>query len=241
MIQIAYATYAAGETVCRTSQSREKLHVVLDGVVRAAFRYEGDAMLRSTKLRSGELFDLRLLNLAGVYVGFPNRYFEATAETDCRVFSVAIADLIQLCRDHRQFGSFLRVLAIDQLARAYEKETAMEPTAAIPRDAYGTSEALDWIRGARSRDFSRPYDADERKRFLKTPSPRRRLKNAWAPLVQPGCLNSFNPPSGEAARKAVEEKTTSGLMGARMPSTPRMPVRLNSWYTQYTRSMDSSR
>ena len=42
-------------------------------------------------------------------------------------------------------------------------------------------------------------------------------------------------------RKAVEEKTTSGLMGARMPSTPRMPVRLNSWYTQYTRSMDSSR
>ena len=58
------------------------------------------------------------------------------------MFSVAIADLIQLCRDHRQFGSFLRVLAIDQLARAYEKETAMEPTAAIPRDAYGTSEAL---------------------------------------------------------------------------------------------------
>ena len=29
-----YATYAAGETVCRTSQSREKLHVVLDGVTR---------------------------------------------------------------------------------------------------------------------------------------------------------------------------------------------------------------
>ena len=54
-------------------------------------------------------------------------------------------------------------------------------------------------------------------------------------------MNSFNPPSGEAARKAVEEKTTSGLMGARVPSTPRMPVRLNSWYTQYTRSMDSSR
>ena len=59
-----YATYAAGETVCRTTMSRERLFVVLDGVVRAAFRYEGDAMLRSTKLRSGELFDLRLLNLA---------------------------------------------------------------------------------------------------------------------------------------------------------------------------------
>mmetsp|Transcript_6321 Transcript_6321/g.19950 ORF Transcript_6321/g.19950 Transcript_6321/m.19950 type:complete len:365 (+) Transcript_6321:179-1273(+) len=227
-------SYAPNDIICRTSESREHLYLVVEGVVRAEFKYEGDALVRSIQLASGEYFDLRILNLAGVYIGFPNKYFEATAETSCACFRVATADLVRLCHEHRQFRSFLRILALDELSRAYEKVTAPGPLY-VPRDSRGVAEAIDWGNGARSRDFTNPYDDAERKRFLTRPSIWKRLRNAWAPFVQPGCLNTFSPLSGEVARRSVEEKTVSGLLAA-PPPTPRMPVRLNSWYTQYERA-----
>ena len=168
---------------------------------------------------------------------------------------------MRLCHEHRQFRSFLRILALDELSRAraaradtssvgqdsfertpptelgrrrYEKVTAPGPLY-VPRDSRGVAEAIDWGNGARSRDFTNPYDDAERKRFLTRPSIWKRLRNAWAPFVQPGCLNTFSPLSGEVARRSVEEKTVSGLLAA-PPPTPRMPVRLNSWYTQYERA-----
>jgi len=228
-----WVAYRRGAQICDTRASREHLYLVFEGVAKAEFRYEGDPRTRSTLLASGEYFDLRLLNLAGVYVGFPNEAFEAAAETDVRCFRVSTAALVRLCDDHRQFRAFLRVLALDELARAYEKVTA-PGTLPAPRDAYGRREALAWRTGALARDFAQPYDAEERKRFLRRPTLLKRLRNGICPLVQPGCLNTFSPLAGEVARKSVENRSITDILAAPL-STPRMPVRLNSYYSAYTR------
>jgi len=47
-------SYAPNDIICRTSESREHLYLVVEGVVRAEFKYEGDALVRSIQLASGE-------------------------------------------------------------------------------------------------------------------------------------------------------------------------------------------
>lgn len=219
----AWVRFRAGDRVCGTEASRERFYVVVEGVARIVWRNEGvDAPEQSAHLASGDAFDLRLLNLAGVFVGFPNERFEATAATDALCFAVSTADLVDLVATHSQFSNFLTVLALDQLARALAKATDTAPGGpAPPRDSYGEREDGAWFSGARSRDFAAPYD-DLESKALEPPPFATWIRDSVSPTVQPGCRNTFFPFSGRLAQAHVAERTTSGLLTAKQEASTRL-------------------
>ena len=93
--------FQAGQRICDTDEARDRLHIVLEGRASVQLRYEdigghstaasagstaadGDAESGGAaparpglrlEMKSGECFDLRLLNICGVFIGFPNRFF----------------------------------------------------------------------------------------------------------------------------------------------------------------------
>ena len=213
-----WVSYGPGDGICDTDGSREFFHVIVEGLVRIEWRNENSRHPNGTMIASGDAFDLRVLNLAGVFVGFPNDSFAATATTNARLFRIPVSSLVSLVESHGQFHAFLRVLALDQLARAYAKASA---PAALPTDSYGQREHATWRDGARSRDFVAPYD-DLEQHELRPPSLATWLASSFSPTVQPGSRNTFFPVSGRLAKAHVESCTTSGLLTAKQEASSRL-------------------
>ena len=215
-----WTRHGAGSVIVDTAGSRERLYLIVEGRVRIEWRDEGDAEGgRTAMLASGDAFDLRILNLAGVFVGFPNEAFRATAATDATCFAVGTSDLRSLVGSHGHFTDFLRVLALDQLARALSRATA--GTAPVARDAYGRPEDAAWGGGGRSRDFDAPLDAFEIER-ARRPSTLAWLWSALAPTPGPGGRNAFSPLSGSLASAHVGTRATSGLLTAKHDASARL-------------------
>ena len=70
--------FAPGERICETRSSRNNLYFLVQGRARHNFEYE-DGTVGEKLVRSGECFDLRILNCLGVFLGFPNKRFECSA------------------------------------------------------------------------------------------------------------------------------------------------------------------
>ena len=207
--------YAAGERICDTQRARRMLHLIIEGRVMAGFGNEGEAdqqASRSAEMRSGDCFDLRLLNICGVYLGFPNDRFTATAlDRPVLCFVVPLDALSSLFERHTHLFAFFRSLALCQLSRLYQR-TAHGAEAGHVLDSFGQAEDAAWIAGARSRDFSplRPREVESMRRDSAALA--RWLRRSFRPSVAAGCRHQSNPLSGSFAQASVRSMEVGGLV-----------------------------
>ena len=99
--------YKKDERICDTEMARHQLYIVIEGRVDIDFRYEGSATAGRVNVGSGECFDLRVLNVCGVYLGFHNEVFVATAH-QCTCFVLPLDGLVELITKHGHFLAFMR-------------------------------------------------------------------------------------------------------------------------------------
>jgi hypothetical protein len=213
--------FAAGEQICETTIARRRLHVMVEGRASLSVRYEGaDEATATSEVGSGDCFDLRLLNVCGVYLGFPNAHFVARGHTDCVCFTVELDALERLVRRHTQFVGFLRSFALAQLARLAQRMHAH----ALVLDAFGHAEDAEWARGARSRDFEplRTRELEGTGHSLRATI--RWLTGSLAPWVQPGMRHRSDPLSGSLAQATVRSQSVVGLRDLLEPREVAVPL-----------------
>ena len=75
----AWRTFAPGELICDTEGSRRSLFLLTAGEASARYTYESGVAGQKT-FRSGDLFDYRLLNVLGVFVGPSARELSHTSD-----------------------------------------------------------------------------------------------------------------------------------------------------------------
>mmetsp|Transcript_9792 Transcript_9792/g.16252 ORF Transcript_9792/g.16252 Transcript_9792/m.16252 type:complete len:406 (+) Transcript_9792:34-1251(+) len=145
--------YQAGDTVCDALGARQEFFIIIEGCVEIDVVLSGGDKSIQKKLFSGDAFDLRILNLSGVQVGFANEHFEAVAKTPCMIFVKPVPEFLKLLRTHSYLSNFLRALALCFIAKSVQRNCIL--------DAYGGSEDLPALEsGHRSNDF-RPLTKEE--------------------------------------------------------------------------------
>lgn len=200
--------FAIGEKIADVQAARRRLHIIVDGRVDIKLRYEGSSDENANGLRlsvgSGECFDLRLLNMCGVFIGFPNEDFVATASADCLLFTIELDALERLVHSHAQLLAFLRTFALGQLARLAQRHP-------LVLDAFGQAEDTAWWSGGRSRDFEplRPKELESMRLTLRSAA--QWLLRSLSPSVQPGMRHVSNPLSGSLAQASVRTQNAVGL------------------------------
>ena len=222
-----WASYERGETICETETARQQLYIVVEGRARLEYRYEssgaagggaaaaaagdgggdqaGGEGITRTEVGSGECFDLRLLNISGVFIGFPNEFFRADALAQCTLFVLPLGALSELTREQRHLLPFLRAYALSQLARLAQR-------APLSLDAFGKAEEAGRSAGARSRDFAplRPREQASMRWTLR--STLGWLRRSINPTVESGCRHQSNPFSGSLAQASVRSGALGGLL-----------------------------
>ena len=199
--------YKKDERICDTEMARHQLYIVIEGRVDIDFRYEGSATAGRVNVGSGECFDLRVLNVCGVYLGFHNEVFVATARTNCTCFVLPLDGLVELITKHGHFLAFMRTYALAELSRVAMRQH----DAGRALDSFGQAEEASWATGARSRDFEplRPSELESMR--FGAAGLLRWLRHSLAPSVQPGMRHRSNPFSGSLAQASVRSKSARGL------------------------------
>jgi len=210
-----WAEHRSGHLICETSDARSHLFVLVEGIVEIQWRNEARAGGEESKtiLRSGDCFDLRVLNLCGVFIGFPNERFAASAQTPTSLFVLPLKDLSELLQEHEHFLGYLRTLALSQLARQAQFTFSTVPRHGhISRDSFGQLEDESWIRGARSRDFEPLSESEMESMRFSWKSTWHWVVQSLKPSVQPGCRHESNPLSGSLAQTSVRGGSREGLV-----------------------------
>ena len=166
---------------------------------------------------SGDCFDLRVLNVCGVFIGFPNEFFQAVSVGSTLCFKIPVSSISQLLDHHSQLISFLRTLSLGQLSRRAQ-DSGNRP----PRDSFGHLEDDDWVHGNRSRDFEPLSDAEAKSLEFTWRSLLKWLWLSLDPSVQPGCRYQYNPHSGSLAQCSVRSENRVMLTSIQNdPHSPR--------------------
>eukprot|EP00656_Telonema_subtile_P009604 TRINITY_DN14522_c0_g1_i1.p1 TRINITY_DN14522_c0_g1~~TRINITY_DN14522_c0_g1_i1.p1 ORF type:complete len:364 (+),score=71.62 TRINITY_DN14522_c0_g1_i1:119-1210(+) len=200
--------------VCDTEEARNYVHLLVDGSVDVQWHDEevnGQSASGELMLGSGECFDLRTLNLCGVFIGFPNVFFHATATRPTLVFRIRLLALSELLQDHPQLLGFLRTFTLNQLAIRFQCSKNNVPERTLPFDSFGDVEEEEWHEGARSRDFSGLSETEARSLEHTCNG---LMKWIWASFtfrVPPGCRHESNPYSGSLAQAEVISRNLTGL------------------------------
>ena len=183
------------------------------GLVRLDYTYEDGSAGGNGIVGSGTCFDLRLLNIGGVFIGFPNDFFQASALTKALLFIISLDGLVDMLENNPHLLHFVRCYALTQLAHQNTlSNTSTGKLQPVSLDAFGQLEDADWCTGARSRDFEplRPAELDSMK--LSLASVGRWFVRSLAPTVEPGCRHQCNPLSGSLAQMSVRSKSRHGMM-----------------------------
>lgn len=217
----SWQRFASGERICDTEVARRRLHLLLDGRVTLNLRYEGSSDESANGLRlnvgSGECFDLRLLNVCGVFIGFPNEDFMASATTECVCFTIPFDALERLVRENEHLLAFLRTYALALLARLAQRHP-------LVLDAFGQVEEAAWWSGARSRDFEPLRQREIESMQWSVASTFAWLRRSLKPSVQSGMRHASNPLSGSLAQASVRSKSAAGLTDLLRPTKEEVPL-----------------
>lgn len=174
----------------------------------------------SSRLLSGAFFDMRLLNVFGLYVGFEgsgaagqgDKWFAARAVTDCTVYEWSIEELDVMATALGPAVSHCwRNLTATQtgLTLAWREAPQLPPTAGC-----GEPESPAVLAGARSRDFTDPLRRYERQRGPDALGALRWLWRSLHPLMPPGVRHNDLPVHGVLARNRIVALKESQLRAA---------------------------
>lgn len=209
----------AGAVILDPLASCSRLCLMVQGVgeFMATAGLEQGVIAHSTKL-SGGFFDMRLLNVFGLYVGFEGvvkgveRMFTAVAQTDCLVYEWTVEELNAMAsRCSPSLSHAWRNLVATQvgLTLASLQAPNLPPTAGT-----GDPESAAIMFGARSRDFTDPL------RQYECPQPWsllgifRWLGGQFHPIMPPGMRHNDLPVHGILARNRIVALKESQLRSA---------------------------
>jgi len=193
--------YTAGEVILNKVDSIYKAILLVEG--KAYYhRIKNGERIGGGKMYSGMFFDIGLLNVCGVYIGFEKNgtAFESIAETDCLVFEFTIDALNDLaCNCGPSVSGYFRNFILSEVAWSWEFRMHSESISETPRTSRGFREPDDYFEGVRSRDFTDPLEDWEVhkssvKGFLKW------IYDSLAPFVPLGSRHTTLPVSGLAAK-----------------------------------------
>lgn len=194
-----------GACILDAISSCNKLSLLIDG--RAHYvRTSSMGEVRKNKMYSGMAFDIRLLNIFGVYLGFEApASFEAFADTDCLVLewtTNALDDLASKCGP--SVSSYFRNFIMSIMATEWEFRTHGEPQGTPAKTSRGTVEPQEFFEGKRSTDFTDPLETCE----IRRPTVKGILNWVWKsfePFMPPGTRHWTLPTSGLLARTRTVE------------------------------------
>lgn len=195
--------FKAGETILNKVES----------ICQAVLLVEGKAVYNRTKqgetisghMYSGSFFDIGLLNVCGVYIGFEKdgTAFDAIAETDCLVFELTLASLNDLaCNCGPSVSGYFRNFILSEVAWSWEFRTHSEGICEPPRTSRGFREPMEYFEGKRSRDFTDPLeDWEVHKSSVK--GVLKWMYTSLAPFVPLGSRHTTLPVGGLAAKRRI--------------------------------------
>lgn len=193
--------YTAGQTILTKVDSIYKAILLVEG--KASYnRLKKDTRIGGGSMYSGMFFDIGLLNVCGVYIGFEKdgTAFESIAETDCLVFEFTIDNLNDLaCNCGPSVSGYFRNFILSEVAWSWEFRMHSEDISETPRTSRGFREPPEYFEGIRSRDFTDPLEDWEVQKssfkgFCKW------IYGSLAPFVPLGSRHTTLPVSGLAAK-----------------------------------------
>ncbi|KAI8106714.1 hypothetical protein M9434_001368 [Picochlorum sp. BPE23] len=193
----------AGEKILDRQQAIDTFVLLIEGKAHC-IRNERDGVVSTANFYSGMAFDIGLLNVFGVYIGFENKgSFEVVADADCVVFEWSIYALNDLaCNCGPAVSNYFRNFILFTVTAEWEFRTLSEPQNIPARTSHGTPEPLDFFEGKRSVDFVRPLeDWEIRKLTFKG-----FFKWIWSslePFMPPGTRHNALPTSGVSAKTRI--------------------------------------
>jgi len=194
--------YKAGEVMLSRRESIYTAILLVEGKAQYN-RYKGDERIGGGYMYSGMFFDIALLNVCGVNIGFERDGvdFTADAETGCLVFQFSLDSLNDLaCHCGPAVASYFRNFVLSEVAWSWEFRQHSEHVMETPRTSRGFREPEEYFTGVRSRDFTDPLEDWEVhktsvKGFLKW------IVSSLAPFVPQGVRHDAMPVSGLAAKR----------------------------------------
>lgn len=207
-----WCRYQEGDVILDPLTSCARVCLLVEGL--ADFKVMGLAedqeAARSTMpslLFSGCFFDMRVLNVFGLYIGFEgsgaDKWFSVRAKTKCLVYSWSLEELNCLAtRSSPAVSHYWRNLIATQVGLAL---TWREAPHTLPVDGTGQKESPELLAGARSRDFTGPLKRYERTAWAAwTPqSFIRWIFHSLTPFMPPGMRHNDLPVHGMLARNRV--------------------------------------
>lgn len=213
--------FKAGDVIVDSDNSLQYFHLVLHGLVDFEASYN-DVKSKSTRLHSGDFFDLEVANVFGVRLGFESDAFCAHAATPCRIIRWSFEDMNRMATHGPPvLSSFWRNMLLYSLASELNRvHPGMNGRGCL--DSSGEPEDPSFFeKGAPSRDFTMPLLADEappRRTFMST---LRWMIRSIKPFPIPGLRHNAMPTSGVTARNRVHalRRAISEAGPAYSPST----------------------
>lgn len=198
----------AGEVILDPVGACSNLCLMVEGVGKfAAANGEPESGVPAVteKLVSGCFFDMRLLNVMGLYIGFegygPEKWFAAVAKTDCLIYEWSIEDLnIMATQCSPAVGQAWRNLLATQIGLTLAwREVPNRP----PGSSLGEPESNAILFGMRSRDFTDPLRGYEgRKQWTRTGLLKSAIRSFHL-LMPPGIRHTNIPVHGVMARNRM--------------------------------------
>lgn len=201
--------YQEGDVILDPLTSCTKVCLLVEGL--AQFKVmgigqdqEGSDLEMPSLLFSGCFFDMRILNVFGLYIGFEgsgiDKWFSVRAKTKCLVYSWSLEELNALAtKSSPAVSHYWRNLIATQVGLAL---TWREAPYTLPVDGTGQKENPELLAGARSRDFTGPLKRYERTAW--TPqSFFRWMLRSLTPFMPPGSRHNDLPVHGIMARNRI--------------------------------------
>ena len=209
-----------GGCILDAVSSCNRLALLIDGKAHY-IRTTSMGEISKNNMYSGMVFDIRLLNIFGVYLGFEApASFEAFADCDCLIMEFTAKDLEDLaCKCGPSVSSYFRNFIMSIMATEWEFRTHGEPRGIPAKTSRGTIEPREFFQGKRSSDFTDPLETWE----IHRPSTRGVLSWIWRsfePFMPPGTRHWALPTGGLLARtRTVEIGRRSEVLSSHASST----------------------
>jgi hypothetical protein len=210
-----WVNVAAGQMIVGTDQSLKFLHLVVEGLVECSASYNG-VPSEPFVLHSGDLFDLEVANVFGIRIGFESDRFEALARSNCKLLRWSFQEVNAMANSAPALGAFWRNLLLYTVAS--ELNRTHKGVADSPVDSQGEPEEPGWLRGERSRDFSRPLSDAEALPKNTLSSVAKWVWSSINPLPPPGLRHTAMPNSGVTSRNRLNAVVRCLEFGERLGS-----------------------
>ncbi|GAB4815350.1 hypothetical protein N2152v2_002396, partial [Parachlorella kessleri] len=192
----------AGQRILCKGDSRSMLCLLVEGV--AGLRTDYGGIEECRLMFSGDMWDLALCSIFGVYVGFEKdkdrALLGAVAHSDCLLYTWGAAELQMMATAlSPAVAAFWRNFILCQLGLSFDWRIH---AGAEPMSGTAEPERPEYLKGARSRDFTdplRPYE-------MKRPSVAGFFRWLWQslmPFLPAGMRHNALPVQGVLARNRI--------------------------------------